>query len=203
MRRWLADEPVSAWREPLMVRTRRWMRRHQRLVAGAAAAVLVGTIAMAGLVAVVATANRTIERERDQAKDVTEFLVSSFRKPNPAQDGRTVTVARCSAARSKSWKCDRRWPRPRGPRSSTHNCRHVSRSRVGSGERGSLREDLGDPRVGSWRPDDPDTLISMNDLAVAYYDAGQFDRAIPLHEQAAREHGRRGWVSIIPTPFTR
>jgi hypothetical protein len=26
--RWLADEPVTAWREPWTVRTRRWVKRH-------------------------------------------------------------------------------------------------------------------------------------------------------------------------------
>src|SRR5262249_33697521 len=72
---------------------RRWIRRHPRLVAGAAASALVGIVALAALVLVVTTSNRTIERERDQATEGTEFLVSSFRKPDPAQDGRTVTVA--------------------------------------------------------------------------------------------------------------
>jgi hypothetical protein len=37
---WLADEPVTAYREPWSVRTRRWMRRHRPLVAGAAALLL-------------------------------------------------------------------------------------------------------------------------------------------------------------------
>ncbi len=31
--RWLADEPVLAWREPILGRARRWMRRRQTLVA--------------------------------------------------------------------------------------------------------------------------------------------------------------------------
>jgi serine/threonine-protein kinase len=46
--RWIAGEAVSAWREPLSRRLRRWMRRRQRLVTGAAAAALV---ALAGLLA--------------------------------------------------------------------------------------------------------------------------------------------------------
>src|SRR5262249_20320911 len=29
--RWLADEPVRAWREPLRLRVGRWVRRHQSL----------------------------------------------------------------------------------------------------------------------------------------------------------------------------
>jgi serine/threonine protein kinase len=39
--RWLADEPVIAWREPFGVRARRWLRRHRTLVSAAAAVLLV------------------------------------------------------------------------------------------------------------------------------------------------------------------
>ena len=46
--RWLADEPVTAWREPWPVRARRWAKRHRTAVAaaaaGCAAAVLAGGI---------------------------------------------------------------------------------------------------------------------------------------------------------------
>jgi hypothetical protein len=42
---WLADEPVSAWREPLRLRAGRWARRHQALVAAVAAGVLVTILA--------------------------------------------------------------------------------------------------------------------------------------------------------------
>ena len=39
---WLADEPVSAWREPIPARARRWLRRHRTLAIAAVAALLVG-----------------------------------------------------------------------------------------------------------------------------------------------------------------
>src|SRR5262249_32933873 len=42
---WLADEPVSAWPEPLKVRMVRWARQHKPLVSGAAAALLVAVLA--------------------------------------------------------------------------------------------------------------------------------------------------------------
>ncbi len=44
LERWLANEPVNAWPEPLTVRTRRWVNRHRTMVTGAAAAVLVGLV---------------------------------------------------------------------------------------------------------------------------------------------------------------
>jgi tetratricopeptide (TPR) repeat protein len=44
---WLADEPVSAYREPLPARTRRWARRHKPMVAGLAA-MLLTAVALGG-----------------------------------------------------------------------------------------------------------------------------------------------------------
>ncbi len=44
VRRWLADEPVSAYAEPLDVRARRWMRRHRTLVTTAVATLVVGLV---------------------------------------------------------------------------------------------------------------------------------------------------------------
>jgi serine/threonine-protein kinase len=46
--RWLADEPVSAWREPWRVRAGRWVRRHQTAVTATAAAVLVALLVGGG-----------------------------------------------------------------------------------------------------------------------------------------------------------
>jgi serine/threonine protein kinase len=50
---WLADEPVSCYREPLTVRAMRWAKRHRTGVSAAAALLLTGSVALAiGLVAV-------------------------------------------------------------------------------------------------------------------------------------------------------
>jgi serine/threonine-protein kinase len=51
LERWMADEPVSAYREPLWRRAGRWARRHRAGVAATAAA---GLVALAGLAAVLA-----------------------------------------------------------------------------------------------------------------------------------------------------
>jgi len=46
LERWLADEPVSAWREPLRVRAQRWMRRHRTAVTAAASILIVTTVGL-------------------------------------------------------------------------------------------------------------------------------------------------------------
>jgi serine/threonine-protein kinase len=72
--RWLADEPVSADREPWRDRARRWVKRHRSLTAGLAAAVLVGLIGTGvGLIVFVGlnrqldTALHSAEDQRDRA----------------------------------------------------------------------------------------------------------------------------------------
>jgi tetratricopeptide (TPR) repeat protein/tRNA A-37 threonylcarbamoyl transferase component Bud32 len=65
--RWLADEPVQAYREPLPARLHRWGRRHRTLVSVAAALLLATVAALgAGLWFVNAEKDRTA-RERDRA----------------------------------------------------------------------------------------------------------------------------------------
>jgi tetratricopeptide (TPR) repeat protein/tRNA A-37 threonylcarbamoyl transferase component Bud32 len=74
--RWLADEPVTAYREPVVQRLGRWGRRHRTSVASAAALLLTAVVALAvGLVVVNAERARTAqanaalaaEKERTQA----------------------------------------------------------------------------------------------------------------------------------------
>ena len=49
--RWMADEPVTAWREPVARRARRWARRNRTAVTAVAAA---GAAALVGLAVVLA-----------------------------------------------------------------------------------------------------------------------------------------------------
>jgi serine/threonine-protein kinase len=72
LERWMADEPVSAWREPISRRAGRWARRHRPLVAGAAM-VLVSAIVALSVGAVL------INRERAKAE-------ANFRQARAAVD---------------------------------------------------------------------------------------------------------------------
>jgi serine/threonine-protein kinase len=63
--RWLADEAVGAWREPLSMRIRRWVGHHRTLVSTTATVLLMATVSLMAATVLLQEANK---RER-QAKD--------------------------------------------------------------------------------------------------------------------------------------
>ena len=68
---WLAGEPVSAWHEPWLVQSRRWIRRHQAAATAVAAAVVV---AAAGLMAVSIVQAESNQGLRDSNKRLSDSL---------------------------------------------------------------------------------------------------------------------------------
>ncbi|MCM2369889.1 serine/threonine-protein kinase [Aporhodopirellula aestuarii] len=74
---WLADQPVNAYGEPLIARTRRWMRRHRSFVGSAAVAGCVVFAVLIGSVAMLTKAYQTAERHRKQAHStVNQFFTT-------------------------------------------------------------------------------------------------------------------------------
>src|SRR5262249_14770999 len=85
---WLADEPVGAYRDPLLARAGRWARKHRTAVASAAPTLLLALVGLSVGVAVVGGLNRALsesntkleealgeaEKERNIAVAVNEFL---------------------------------------------------------------------------------------------------------------------------------
>jgi hypothetical protein len=119
--RWMADEPVSAWREPSSRRVRRWARRNRTAVVAALVALGAGVVGLGAVAGVQAWANNALrkandatrqalaeardakqatdialaqsEESRRQAEAVSTFLVDAFRSPDPERTGREVKVA--------------------------------------------------------------------------------------------------------------
>ena len=52
LERWMADEPVSAWREPLSRRARRWAKRNRTAVTAALVALVAGVMGLSAVLAV-------------------------------------------------------------------------------------------------------------------------------------------------------
>jgi serine/threonine-protein kinase len=57
LERWMGDEPVTAWKEPLSRRARRWARRHRTAVTAGAVALLAGLVGLSAVAAVQSKAN--------------------------------------------------------------------------------------------------------------------------------------------------
>jgi serine/threonine-protein kinase len=74
--RWMADEPVAAFPEPWVVRTRRWLSRHRTLTTAVAAAVAVLVLSLGAATVLLTAAN---ERER-QARGRAEANLGLARK---------------------------------------------------------------------------------------------------------------------------
>jgi serine/threonine protein kinase/tetratricopeptide (TPR) repeat protein len=91
VQRWLADQPVTAYRDPLTVRLTRWARRHRTAVTTAAALLLTAALALGvGLVAVNAEKNNTA-----RAKQATEQALAQITE----EQGRTKeALAQVTAA---------------------------------------------------------------------------------------------------------
>jgi eukaryotic-like serine/threonine-protein kinase len=80
LERWLADEPVGAFREPLLARTGRWMRRHRPLVAATAASVLIGLIGLGVVAAILTMKNRALDRQTRRAEKREQLAIAAVRR---------------------------------------------------------------------------------------------------------------------------
>ncbi len=93
LERWTADEPVTAWNEPLPRRARRWARRNRTAMTVAAATVLVALAGMGSVVAVQTTANQALKFSNDALKSANNRVIeanSSLQASNDREKQRFV-----------------------------------------------------------------------------------------------------------------
>jgi serine/threonine-protein kinase len=76
--RWMADEPVSAWKEPRARRLWRWLLAHRMGITGAAAAALVGVLGLCTVLAVQASANARLSASLEREKDAKAELALAY-----------------------------------------------------------------------------------------------------------------------------
>jgi eukaryotic-like serine/threonine-protein kinase len=74
VQRYLADEPVQAYREPWTSRISRWARRHRTAVAAAAALLVTATIALAVSTVLVTNEKKEAETQGQQARHAVQLL---------------------------------------------------------------------------------------------------------------------------------
>ncbi len=208
VQRWLGDEPVTAWREPRLVQAGRWRRRHRQLLTGVTALLFAAVPLTLLLAANRQTAlrqaeesERVIREQRDRAEAgektakeregesqaVLEFVenkVFAAARPEtvPGGLGPQVTLRR---AIEKAL--------PFVEQSFRQQPLIEARLRMTLGKSFNY---LGEPRIAADQfqaaraiyaarrgPDDPETLRSMYELAINYYDLGRFAEALRLEEE--------------------
>lgn len=92
LERFLAGEPISSYREPLAVRTRRWLRKHPAVTSAMVAALLLGLCSYGVLTYLIRRTNVELEKANARADAVATVLIEAFRSPDPDVDGRNVTI---------------------------------------------------------------------------------------------------------------
>jgi tetratricopeptide (TPR) repeat protein/tRNA A-37 threonylcarbamoyl transferase component Bud32 len=206
---WMADEPVTAWREPFSRRALRWSRRNRAAVAGAAMALVAGMVGLAAVAGVEARANSQLrlanqatkralddtrkaqaetqaalgqsEESRTQAEAVSAFLVQAFRSPDPARDGRGVTVAEVLDQASE--RLEKEFGGSLPTRGALLDALGRTYHGLGIFDRAvGLHTNARAVNEAAVGREHRQTLASRNNLANAYMSAGRTSEAIALHE---------------------
>jgi len=100
--KWLDDEPVTAYREPVSVRAGRWMRQHRTAMIGAAVAGLVGLVGLAAVAAVQARASREQTRVNRELKVANEKTSDALIAETKAKDDTQKSLAESQEARKRA-----------------------------------------------------------------------------------------------------
>jgi serine/threonine protein kinase len=126
--RWLADEPVTAYREPLAARLGRWLRHHQTLTAAVGALLLTGVIALAISTVLVGQAQQetadALQQEEQARKDRALAQVDALLNADP-QAVPALLAALETARADVLPRLHQLWAAPEAPHT------RVQRGRVG------------------------------------------------------------------------
>ncbi len=206
--RWLADEPVSAWREPASDRARRWARRHRTGVAAGLVALVTLAIGLGAVAAVQVRANdrlrragaettralaatreaqaRTLaalagsEESRRQAEAVSRFLVEAFRSPDPSRIDRNVKVV--DVLDRACSRLDKEFAGSPATRGMLLQALGLTYHGLGLYDRAiGLHTGAIAAREAAFGPDHLDTLASRTNLGNALWAAGRIKEAIEQH----------------------
>ena len=77
LKRWAADEPVSAWQEPVGRRVRRWAKRNRTAMTGAAVALVAGVVGLSAVLAVQTRAKADLAASLTRERRASTALAAS------------------------------------------------------------------------------------------------------------------------------
>jgi eukaryotic-like serine/threonine-protein kinase len=100
--RWMADEPVAAWREPASRRARRWARRNRTAVTGSAVAVLAGLVGLAAVAVVQSRTKSALEAKNLQLEVANEATTRALDETTKAQAQTQAALAQSEESRKQA-----------------------------------------------------------------------------------------------------
>jgi serine/threonine protein kinase len=206
LERWLGDQPVAAYAEPLVARWRRQARRHPTALAAAAALLLAGLVGLGLGLAAVRTEQQRTAAERDRAAEnaaaaqeasreaegqaararaLNKFLVEDLlAEAAPEKHARTRKVTVEEVLDKAAVKVDNGFPGQPEVEADVRRAIGETYRALGLHERSrpqlehvlSLRRE----RLGA---EHPDTLTAVDGLASLLQDQGKLAEAEPLFRQ--------------------
>jgi serine/threonine protein kinase/Tfp pilus assembly protein PilF len=188
---WLADEPVSAYPEPLATRTGRWVRRHRTAVAAAAVLLLTAVTALSIGVVLLSGANARTRTQYDRAEEaaaragaVSSFLTEMLAEATPEKHARAKQVTVEEVLDQAAAKSDKGFPGQPLVEADVRLAVGSTYWRLGLHDKAQPHLErslaLRRERLG---PDHPDTLAVLGTLAVLFHSQGKLAEA----EQAYRQ----------------
>jgi len=187
---WLADEPVSAAAEPATVRARRWMRKHPGAVSGIAAAVLVAVAGLSIGTILLGEKNRALSTVNQSLATANELVEGIFTDidPRAGEKGGPLLIEQLTKRLLAT--ADKLDEDAIGDPLTVARLRNfLGKTLAELGESKKAIELFGKARATRDKllgPDHPETLMSMNNLAAAYLDAGKLDLSLPLHKETLK-----------------
>ena len=188
----LNNEPVLARPPSKLYRFQKLVRRNKVAFASAAlmAVVLVAATGISVWQAVRATRAETLAKRAEtlakqrltESEAISKFLTDVFQSPDPARDGRTITVAETLGAAVKKLETDlanqpERRANLQATLAWTYHTLGLDREAI------PLQEKVRDYRLAAYGLEHRDTLRAMHTLAILYDDVGRRDEALKLREQ--------------------
>ncbi len=179
--------PIVARRDAWHYRTGKFMRRHYLGVSVSAAVLLM----LASFTVLLSVQNRTIVRERDTAREVSQFLEDIFRSQDPAEArGASITadeLLKSGAERIRSNLNDR----PEIQTALMGTIGRVYHSLGEYGESAALLDEALTSRLSYFDEDHPEVSVLRNDLAEVLIELADYERADELLTSSLAANRRR------------
>jgi serine/threonine protein kinase/tetratricopeptide (TPR) repeat protein len=199
LKRHLSSEPVVARPPSKLYEFQKLVRRHKVGFAATAAVILALTtgVVVSAWEAVRARQAEKLAKERlvevgkerdakelarQDAEAISKFLSEVFQSPDPARDGRTITVAETLDKASKKLESDlATQPARRAKLQATLGSTYFALGLYGQAI--LPQEKVRDYYLATFGEQHPETLTATHNLATSYFNVGRRDEALRLREE--------------------